>query len=303
MRGRAGRALAVAVVAALAAGCVGLDATASDDARLQVVASNSIIADFASEAGGSDVEVTGLVPVGGDPHAYQPTPQDAAAIAQADVVLRHGLGLEPGLDALFEAADREVVRVTEGLDDSVERDENGEIDPHLWLVPPLAAAYVDVIADAFADADPARADAYQARAQAYGADLAELDTEIAERLAEIPRDQRVLITTHEDWHYFGEHYDVDVETLVGITTEEEPSARRVRELVDLVRDRGIPAVFVGATTNDAVIARVARDTGAAIGDELHGDSLGEPGSAADSYVGMMRHNLQALVAGLGEVDS
>lgn len=268
--------------------------------RLEVVASMSIIADFARQVGGDRVSVTTLVPVGADPHVHEPTPADARAVDDADLVLGNGAGLEPWFDAIVDGSGRDVVTVTDELAHRVVDDEEGEADPHLWMVPPLAAVYVERISEELADLDPDNAARYREHAADYLDRLERLDEELAAELAQVPEHQRILITSHDAYSYFADHYGLEVETVVGVSTEEEPGAARVQELIDLVREAGVPTVFMESTVNPAVIRRVADDAGIEVGDPLYGDSVGEPGSGAEDYVGMMRANVAALVDGLAD---
>jgi ABC-type Zn uptake system ZnuABC Zn-binding protein ZnuA len=285
--------------ALMLSGCAAVSQTsAEDEERLEIVASMSIIADFADQVGGEHVAVTSLVPIGGDPHVHEPTPADARAIADADVVLGNGVGLEPWFDALVEGSGQDVVTVTEELAHLVVDDEDGEDDPHLWMVPTMAAVYAERIAAVLADRDPERAETYHANADAYVARLEELDAELTDELAQVPAAHRILVTPHDAYGYFADHYGFEVETVVGVSTEEEPSAAQVQHLVDVVRETGVPTVFVESTVNPAVIERVADDAGVEVGAPLYGDSVGEPGSGAEDYVGMMQANVAALVEGL-----
>ena len=299
MRRVIGGPVAGLVVMLVAVGCAAQPAPEQRGDSLDVVASMSVIADFAREVGGEHVEVTSLVPIGGDPHVHEPTPADARAIGDADLVLGNGVGLEPWFDALVAGSDREVVTVTEELASLVVDDGEGAPDPHLWMVPPLAAAYVERIAGELSRLDPDHAADYQANAAAYVERLEELDAELAAELARIPEDRRVLVTSHDAYGYFADHYGFEVAAVVGVSTEEEPSARRVQELVDLVRETGVPTIFVETTVNPAVVRRIAADAGVDVGAELYGDSVGEEGSGAEDYVGMLRANAAALVEGLG----
>ena len=296
---------ALALAAVLALGCAASPITtdaASDggppDDRPQVVASMNVIADLAERIAGDRIEVTSLVPVGGDPHVHEPTPSDARTVADADLLLANGVGLEPWFDSL--AGDAPVLRVAERLTVEVLDDEDGEPDPHLWMVPDNAAVYGEAIADELAELDPDHAEDYQRAAEELRAELAELDDELAERLAAVPDDRRILITPHDAYAYFADHYGFEVATIVGVSTEEEPSAAAVQRVIDLVREREIPTVFVEFTVNPAVIERVATDAGAEVGEPLYGDSLGPPGSGADDYAGMLRANVEAIVGGLAD---
>jgi ABC-type Zn uptake system ZnuABC Zn-binding protein ZnuA len=291
-----------AALAALLALLVSACAAASEPDRetLRVVASMSVIADFARQAGGAHVEVVSLVPTGADPHTHEPTPADARAVADADLVLANGAGLEPWFDALAGVDGAEVVRLTDALHGELRAEEDGAPDPHLWMVPDFAAVYVDALAEALAEADPARAAEYRANADAYAAELEELDEELAGALAGIPPERRVLVTPHDAYAYFADAYDLEVATVVGVSTEEEPSAAAVQRVIDEVRAREVPTVFVEATVNRAVIDRIAADAGVEVGRPLYGDSVGGPGSGAETYVEMMRANADALVEGLAD---
>ena len=293
--------LVLLVLGVVAAGCAAQGAPeqgGSSGDRLEVVASMSIIADFAEQVGGEAVDVTSLVPIGGDPHVYEPTPSDARAVDSVDLVLGNGVGLEPWFDDLVAASGQDVVTVAHELSHLVVDDEDGEDDPHLWMVPPLAATYVERIADELADLDPAGAQTYRDNAAAYVDRLEALDAELTDELEQIPDQHRVLVTPHDAYSYFADHYGFEVETVVGVSTEEEPSASQVQHLVDVVRETGVPSVFLESTVNPAVIERIAADAGVEVGAPLYGDSVGEPGSGADDYVGMMRANVAALVDGL-----
>jgi ABC-type Zn uptake system ZnuABC Zn-binding protein ZnuA len=285
----------------LLAGCAAdSPAEAGPGERLTVASTMSVFSDFAEAVGGDRVRVETLVPVGGDPHTYEPRPSDAARIAEADVVLDNGLGLSPWFEPLSSNVQGDLVVLTDGIVEEV-HEAGGIIDPHLWMVPPLVAdGYVTAIEDAFAAADPDGAEAYRVNAERYRADLADLDAELAQRIADLPEHRRKLVTSHDAYRYFAEHYGLTVVgTVIGVTTEEEPSAQAVSRLVDQVRKEQVPAIFVETTVNPGLIEQVARDTGVEVGDPLYGDSVGEPGSGAEDYVGMMRANVDAIMSALG----
>lgn len=290
---------ALALLGLFAAGC-DTPAAGAESERLRVVSTMSVFADFAQAVGGDLVEVETLVPVGGDPHTYEPTPSDSASISDADVVLDNGLGLSPWFEPLADNVQGELVILTDGIVDEVV-EEQGKLDPHMWMVPDYASeGYVTAIEEAFATADPESADAYADNAQAYRETLAALDAELAPLIERIPDERRKIVTSHDAYSYFADHYGLEVVgTVIGVTTEEQPSAEAVSRLIDQIRDEGVPAVFVESTVNPDLIERVALDAGVEVGDPLYGDSVGEPGSGADDYLGMMRANVDAIVAGLG----
>lgn len=302
--------LGLLAVGLATAGCVGTVERPAEPAageardRIRVVATMSILGDLARDVGGDHVEVTTLVPIGGDPHLFEPPPSAAAAIEDADVVLANGLGLEPWFDALSARAGDRVTAVAESAAHQAPRAGDdapgGALDPHLWMVPPIVADhYVPAIRDALVAARPQAADDLRAAADRLADRLAALDAELADELERIPPQRRRLVTSHDAYAAFGEHYGFEiVGSVFGVSTEREPSAAEVAELIDRVRDAQVPTVFVETTIDPALIERVARDAGVAVGEPLYGDSLGPPGSDAASYAGMLRTNVATLVAGL-----
>lgn len=295
----AGRLLLV-VALLLAAGCAVPPSRAAERDPLDVVATMSVFAEFARAVGGDLVSVETLVPVGGDPHTFEPVPSDAAKIARADIVLDNGLGLSPWFEPLAGNARGDVVLLTERLAAEAEA-RDGKLDPHLWMVPPLVVdGYVPAIVEAFARADPAHADVYAANAARYRRELAALDRRLSARVATIPPAARKLVTSHDAYSYFADHFGLEVVgTAFGVTTEQEPSARQIARLIDEIRAQDVPAVFLETTVNPDLVERVARDAGVQVGAPLYGDSVGEPGSGAEDYVGMMEANVDAIVTALG----
>lgn len=298
-----------ALLALLLAGCGAADgASAGQDAeaegqgqRLEVVATMSIIGDLAADVGGEHVEVTTLVPVGGDPHAYEPSPSDLAHIEDAEVVLSNGLGLEAWFEALARRAGPRLTVVTDEIDVPIRQDEDGAPDPHLWMVPPMVAdGYVPAIRDALAEARPDLDDTFARNARELASELHALDDELRAALERIPEDDRLLVTSHDAYTYVAEHYGLEVVgSVFGVSTESEPSAGEIARLVDLIRELEVPTVFVETTIDPGLVRRVARDAGVEVGRPLYGDSVGPPGSDAEDYAGMMRANVESLVDGLG----
>ena len=296
-----GRAVVMAAACMLA--LLAAPATAAGtEQRPLAVATISILADFVRAVAGDRLEVVSIVHVGGDPHTYEPVPSDARRIADADVVVRNGLGLERWLDRLIATgAKARVITATEGLDPvlQAEGEYRGHPDPHLWMDPQLAAVYVRNIEEALAGRYPPHAAEFAERARRYVEGLEALDREIAGALAGIGPERRKLVTTHDAFRYFGRRYGLEVvATIWGISTEREPSAREIRAIVDGIRERGVRAVFVETTVNPALMLRIAEETGIHVGAPLYGDSVGPPGSGADTYLGMMRANTRAVAEGL-----
>lgn len=279
------------------------DARAAEPAKPTVVATISILADYVSAVAGDTLVVETVVPVGGDPHTYEPVPSDARRLARAAMVFRNGLGLERWLDKLIGAArpDRPVVSLTEGFASLrvTEGAYAGDPDPHAWMDPHIAVRYVDAVERALRAQYPQHAATYAANAARYREQLAALDRDIAALMKTVPPARRQLVTTHDAFRYFARRYGLNlVASIWGISTETEPSAREVAAIVGAIRKAGVPAVFIETTINPKLMQRIAAEARVRIGAPLYGDSVGAPGSGADSYLGMMRANAQAIARGL-----
>lgn len=263
------------------------------------LATINIIADMVSNVAGDRIEVFSLLPVGGDPHLYEPIPGDVQKIAQSDLVFYNGFNLEKWLEELLQNAggNRPAFAVTKGLEPR--RDKRGDPDPHLWMDVHNAVRYVENIRDFLIDFDPEGAELFRARAKEYLAELQELDKWVKEQVAAIPPMNRKLVTTHDAFRYFGERYSFKVVgTIWGITTEDEPSAQEVARLADSIKAEKVIAVFIETTVNPKLMEQVAREAGVKLGPKLYGDSLGLPGSGADNYIGMTKTNVLAMIEAL-----
>jgi ABC-type Zn uptake system ZnuABC Zn-binding protein ZnuA len=288
----------VLAAALLLSGCA-TSLASPQTARPQVVTTIGILADFVTAVAGERVEVISIIGAGGDPHGYEPVPSDAARLNDADLIVRNGLGLEPGLDRLIAAAGPQVMVLTvaDGADGVASS--GGRADPHLWMDPVHAAGYVERIRDALMRLLPDEVEGLEADADAYLAELDALDARIFDAIAALPQGQRQLVTTHDAFRYFGDRYDLSVVgTIWGVSTEREPSASEIRGLVDTIRRQGVAVVFVETTVNPKLMRQVADDAGVRVGDPLYGDALGPAGSGADTYIGMMDANTEAIVTGL-----
>jgi len=302
-----GRRALVGGIAGVAALLVAMSACTPDDRAARdiprVLATTTMIAEAADRVAGACVEVVGLLPVGGDPHVYEPVPRDVRAVAESDLVLYNGYGLEGWLDRLIRNAggDREVVELAEGLTPIYGIYAGGrDPDPHMWGNALYFAHYVRGIGAAVSDLAPGCAMEIAERTDAYVAELEALDTWVRERIASIPTGNRYLVTSHDAFQYYAEAYGLEVlGSPIGLSTDEEASAQTVARIVEDVRRTRVPALFVETTVNPALIRRIASETGASIGGELYSDSLGEPGSGAESYVGMLVHNTRTVVRALG----
>lgn len=278
-------------------------ASPSTDGGLAIVATTSLIGDAARQVGGSRVDVRVLLPLGADPHAYEPRPQDMAALTDADLVLVNGFGLEETLEPLLENA-KNIVVVSEGIEalpfeGEHESEEEHGLDPHVWQDPNNVLVWARNIADAFAQADPAHADEYAANAEKYIAELTALDAWIKEQVAQIPQANRKLVTEHATFGYFAARYGFEqVGAIIpSVSTGASPSAQELAALEDAIRASGAKAVFVGSTVGPDLSRRVAEDTGVRLV-FLFTDSLSPVGGGAETYLAMMRHNVSAMVEAL-----
>lgn len=298
--------LVVLLSATLVVACRPPGATdgATPDGEVLVVASTTMIEDLVRELAPDGVRVEGIMAPGGDPHLYQPTPGDARLVAQSDLVVRNGLHLEGWIDDLLENAggERPIVTVSDGVEAIHMESFAGGVDPHIWFDVELwrraAATTADALADLVAD-DPTAVAQVRERAAAYDARLAALDGWVRSTLATIPPTRRVLVTSHDAFNYFGRAYDLEVRGIQGISTEQEASQRDVADVIDMVRERGLPAVFVETSVNPGLVRQVARETGAAVLGPLYSDSLGASDGPAGTWVGMVVENVRLVTEGLG----
>ena len=291
----------------VASACGG-SAGGETDGRLQLVATTSIIADVARELGGERVQVTGLMGPGIDPHLYKASEGDVQRLAGADLVLYNGLHLEAKMADVLERM-RGRVR-TVAVAEAVPKDRllappefGGAYDPHVWHDPGLWRLAVERSRDALIAADSAGAAHYAERATRYLARLDSLDAWVRAETGRVPEATRVLVTAHDAFNYFGRAYGVEVRGLQGISTATEAGTADVRTLADFIAQRRIPAIFVESSiprrTIEAVQAAVrSRGHDVEIGGQLFSDALGDAGSPAGTYEGMIRHNVSTLVGAL-----
>ncbi|MBV6396013.1 MAG: Manganese-binding lipoprotein MntA [Anaerolineales bacterium] len=285
----------ILTLAALAA--CSAPAASSTSSGLPVAATTSLIGDAARQVGGARVDVTILLPIGADPHAYEPRPQDVAALTDARIVLVNGFDLEATLGPLLQNA-RHIVTVSDGIV-PLPFTEDGGLDPHVWQDPNNLIVWARNIAEAFAQADPVHADEYRVNAEAYIAELTALDAWIQAQVAQIPETNRKLVTDHNNFGYFAARYGFEqIGALIpSVSAGASPSARELAALEDAIRASGVTAVFVGSTVNPALSRRLAEDTGIQLV-FLFTDSLSLPGQGAETYLELMRYNVNAIVAAL-----
>ncbi len=273
-------------------------------AKLETIASMSIIGDFVRQIGGERVQVTTLVGAGGDTHTFQPAPQDARRMAQAKLVFINGLGLEGWLPRLVQSSGSKakVITVSTGVQairEAADGHSHGhDLDPHAWQDVANAKLYARNIREALSAADPDGASFYAARTEAYLAELDQLARDIKEGLAQIPADRRRVITSHDAFGYFAKAYGLNFVAPQGVSTEAEASSRDVARIIRQIRAEKIPAVFLENISDPRLMTQIARETNAKIGPRVFSDSLSDSSGAAPTYLDMMRHNLRAFTDAL-----
>lgn len=277
--------------------------------KVKAVATIGMISDVVREVGRDRVEVTGLMGEGVDPHLYKASPGDVRAMSNADIIFFNGLHLEGRMaDLIVRMASRtKVVQATETIDESRLREPpefEGHYDPHVWLDVSLWQSVATRVRDALIEKDPAGKDAYTAAAGEYHALLGELHAYAASTLQTIPQSNRVLVTAHDAFGYFGRAYGLKVLAIQGISTDSEASLQDINALVDTLVSRKIPAVFIESSvprkTIDALIEGCkGRGHTLTIGGELYSDALGKDGTLEGTYVGMVMHNVDAITKALG----
>ncbi len=273
-------------------------ATVSPGAPVTVAATTTQIQDFVRNVGGNHVTVAGILKPNVDPHNYEPTVEDANAIAKANIIFVHGVGLDSWMDKTVKGANARapIVMATNGIKLLKGDESEVEGDPHVWFDPTNAQTMVTNIASGLAKVDPANAATYQANAKVYTDQLTQLDGQLKGLFNQVPKAQRKLVTNHDAFRYLAQHYDL---TIVGavipsISDTAEPSAKQISDLIDTIKKEKVKAIFAESSANPKVARQVAKETGIAIVDTLYGDTLGEPGSTGDTYIKMMTYDAMTI---------
>lgn len=310
----------LASASALAAMSLALPTAARAEEPIPVVATFSILGDMVGRIGGEHIALTTLVGPDGDAHVYQPTPQAARAVSEADILFINGLEFEGWLERLAEAAafDGSLAVTTTGIapiafeehddhhddghdDHGAEHasHDHGAFDPHAWQSLANAVIYVDNITAALAQADPANAGDYYANRAEFVTEIKALEAEVTTMMDALPADRRTVVTSHDAFGYFAESYNVTFEAPQGLSTESGVSAADVAGLIMQIRKEGISAVFVESITDNRLLQQIANETGATIGGTLYSDALSGEAGPASTYLDMMRHNATTIAQALG----
>ncbi|MEI7962782.1 MAG: metal ABC transporter substrate-binding protein [Verrucomicrobiota bacterium] len=275
-----------------------LAATASH-AELAIASLSTITTDLAKNIGGSHVKVVPIIKAGIDPHEFEPTPLDVRKVADANLVLFTGKGIEGYLTKLEEATggSSKFLDVGTSIPSLIMKEEGKVVeDPHWWHSVENMKRATRVIATAFSKADPANSGSYQKNAENYLASLDELQRWIRVQVAGLSHDQRKLVTSHDALQYFAHDYGFTILPVKGISTNEEPSSQHVKEIIEVIRNQKVKAVFFESIENPQAVEQISKESGAKTGYTLYSDGLGE--REASTYESMMKHNVSTIVDGL-----
>jgi zinc/manganese transport system substrate-binding protein len=290
------------VSAALLLALAGPRATLAADTKPKVVATFTIIGDLVQAVGGDAVSVTTLVGPDGDAHVFEPRPSDVAAVAQADLIVANGLGMEPWLERLTEAADFKGKTVIASADVTPlpfkeEADGSGAMpdDPHAFQDLANGRLYVKTIAAALEAAAPNAASAIAARAAMLDGEMAALDQEIKMKLGALPKANRRILTSHDAFHYFGKAYGLDILSIQGVSTETEPSAADLAAIARQAKGGQVKAIFLENMSNPTLARTISSEAGLPVGGELVADALTAPDGLAPHYLDMFKYNLAELL--------
>lgn len=285
-------------------GCATSSPDTNGDPKPQVVSTSTIIADLTEKIGEDEIEHQGIMEPGADPHIYEPVPADSVAFEEADLIIYNGYNLEPGLIKLMNAAGVKAQKLAVGEKVTpLQNPDRGELvpDPHVWGDAKNGILMVNAIRDALIELSPQDKELFTENAARLTEELLAVDTWISEQIATIPESKRRLVTTHDAFEYYVRAYGLEMTgTLIGMSTEEQPSAQTVKNLAEEIKKTGVPAIFAETTINPKLITTVAQEAGVKLAPrELYSDSIGVPGSEGDSYVKMLVSNTRAIVEALG----
>ncbi len=276
---------------------------------ISAIATVGMVGDIVKNVGGEHVAVTQIMGAGVDPHLYKATRDDVQTIMQGDIVFYAGLMLEGKMaDTLIKVArNKPVIAVTEQIDESQllePEDFAGHYDPHVWMDVAAWSNCVDVVANSLSEFDPDHASDYSSNAETYKAQLAELHQYGLRSLGSIPEESRILVTSHDAFNYFGRAYGLEVQGVQGLSTESEAGLQRINELVDLLVNKKVSAVFVESSVSrkniDSLVEGArSRQHEVVVGGELFSDAMGRAGTYEGTYIGMLDHNITLVARGLG----
>jgi len=287
------------------------DTSGPISSKPEVVATSTMIADMVRTIAGTDLKVTGLMEPGVDPHTYQPSAMVYSELRHSQAIIYNGLHLEGKMTETFENQGDKAMALSDHLPKerliAPQSIDDSFGDPHLWGDASLWALAVPAVVAKLAELEPGKKAEFSSRGLAYQKEIQDLHAWILQRFAEIPAQNRILITSHDAFNYFGKAYGIEVIGVSGISTVDEPSGADILNTIDLIKQKGVKAIFPESSVSPAVIERISKDSGAVKGDILFSDSCGELGKLETengetydlgTYIGMMKHNVNAIVKAL-----
>jgi ABC-type Zn uptake system ZnuABC Zn-binding protein ZnuA len=285
------------------AGCGDDDSDSTASTYVGVVATSTQVADFVRNVAGDRVSVHQILPPNADPHGYEPRPSDAEAVAESQIIFRSGGDVDEWMSGLIDNAGSDATEIT--LIDDVRTREGGDehedgVDPHWWQDPRNVELVVPVIRDELIKVDPDGRAVYERNAASYLAKLKDLDEQTATCIAKLPSSQRALVTSHDALGYYTDRYGLEVigAVIPSLSTQAQPSAKDIDELVHEIREHEVKAIFPESSLNPKLEDAIARESGATTGDALWADTLGPEGSSGATYIGSIAANTAAIVKGL-----
>ena len=290
--------------------CSNANKNSNTSEKLKVVATNSIIADITKNIAGDKIDLHSIVPVGQDPHEYEPLPDDVKKTSQADLIFYNGINLETGGNAWFtklvQNAKKEENKDYYAVSDGVEviylegQNEKGKEDPHAWLNLENGMIYAKNIAKQLSAKDPKDKDFYEANLKNYLEKLEALDKEAKQKFNNIPKEKKMIVTSEGCFKYFSKAYNVPSAYIWEINTEEEGTPDQIKALVEKLRKTKVPSLFVESSVDERPMQTVSKDTNIPIFEKIFTDSVAEPGQNGDSYYNMMKWNLDKIAEGLSK---
>ena len=284
--------------------------TETGSSKLNVVATNSIIADITKNIAGDKINLHSIVPVGQDPHEYEPLPEDVKKTSQADLIFYNGINLETGGNAWFtklvenakKKENKDYYAVSEGVDVIYleGQNEKGKEDPHAWLNLENGIIYAKNIAKRLSEKDPANKETYEKNLKAYVEKLSALDKEAKEKFNNIPEEKKMIVTSEGCFKYFSKAYNVPSAYIWEINTEEEGTPDQIKSLVEKLRKTKVPSLFLESSVDDRPMKTVSKDTNIPIYAKIFTDSIADKGEEGDSYYSMMKYNLEKIAEGLSK---
>ncbi len=278
----------------------GCAASSSGTSVPVILTSTTFLADITRNIAGDRISVESLLPIGADPHSYQPTPQDVARITESKILVINGVDYERFLESLLgvkpTGGEKQIIEASAGVSPRMEA---GNIDPHMWLDPNNVILYVENIREGLTHFDPDGAMVYRSNADAYAAELKNLDAWIVEQVNQIPAGKRLLVTNHEAMGYFADRYGFTVvgTAIESFSSDASPSAKQLAALIDQIKASNVTAIFLDTSDNTTLAQQIAEETGVRVATDLHLESLTD-GAPAGTYIDMMKYNVTQIVDAL-----